>query len=122
MANQNIQLWSKLKEITNRIINYRNTANILALSGGIAYSIQSWIYTHTLPSVLDEGNYLYKGYLFVSGEYQPYQDYGVWTNHMPLSFLIPGWVQVWFGPGLRTGRYFAVFLGTAGRTKLGNIL
>ena len=34
----------------------------------------------------------------VSGEYQPYQDYGVWTNHMPPSFLIPGLIQVWFGP------------------------
>jgi hypothetical protein len=51
-----------------------------------------------------------KGYLFASGEYWPFQDYGFWTNHMPFSFLIPGWVQELFGPGLRTGRYFAIFL------------
>lgn len=61
--------------------------------------------------MMDEGLYLYKGYLFASGQYWPFQDYGPWTNHMPLSFLIPGFVQVWLGPGLRTGRYFALLLG-----------
>jgi hypothetical protein len=30
---------------------------------------------------------------------------------MPLSFLIPGWMQLLFGPGIRTGRYFAIFFG-----------
>ena len=30
---------------------------------------------------------------------------------MPLAFYIPGAVQAIFGPGLRTGRYFAVFAG-----------
>jgi hypothetical protein len=77
---------------------------------GSAYLIQAWVYAHTQESILDEGAYLYKGYLFVSGRYWPYQDYGVWSNHMPLSFLIPGAVQVLFGPGLRTARYFAILL------------
>jgi hypothetical protein len=45
-----------------------------------------------------------------TGQYWPFQDYGPWTNHMPLAFLIPGYAQVLFGPGLRTGRYLAVFL------------
>jgi hypothetical protein len=61
--------------------------------------------------VLDEGAYLYKGYLFATGQYVPFQEYGVWTNQMPLSFLIPGYVQLAFGPGIRTGRYLAIFLG-----------
>lgn len=30
---------------------------------------------------------------------------------MPISFLIPGYVQVIFGPGLETGRIFAITLG-----------
>jgi hypothetical protein len=30
---------------------------------------------------------------------------------MPLAFLIPGFAQVLFGPGLRTGRYLAIVLG-----------
>jgi hypothetical protein len=34
----------------------------------------------------------------------------VWTNHAILSFLIPGYIQKWFGPGLETGRYFMIFL------------
>ncbi|MBU0510996.1 MAG: hypothetical protein KJ638_04750 [Chloroflexi bacterium] len=83
----------------------------LAFLGGMLYLTQSWIYAHTQSSSLDEGAYLLKGYLFATGRYYPFQDYGPWTNHMPLSFLIPGWVQVLFGPGLRTGRYLAVALG-----------
>jgi hypothetical protein len=86
-------------------------ADILALIGGSAYFIQSWIYAHTQESILDEGAYLVKGYLFATGKYRPFQDYGPLTNHMPLSFLIPGWIQVLFQPGLRTGRYFSVILG-----------
>ncbi len=86
----------------------------LAALGGILFSVQLWIYAHTQFSVLDEGIYLYKGYAFVTGKYIPFQDYGFWTNHMPLSFLIPGYVQAWFGPGIRTGRYLGIFLAVLG--------
>jgi hypothetical protein len=85
-------------------------AGSLALAGGVLFLVQSWIYAHTQASLLDEGAYLLKGYLFASGQYWPYQDYGPWTNHMPLAFLIPGYVQELFGPGLRTGRYLAIVL------------
>lgn len=86
-------------------------AHLLSVIGTIIYLVQSWIYAHTLASVLDEGLYLFKGLLFATGRYTPFQDYGPWTNHMPLSFLIPGYIQDWFGPGLRTGRYFYILLG-----------
>ena len=57
---------------------------------------------HTLASdVLDEGLYFEKGYLFAQGKYEPFEDYGPLTNHMPLSFMIPGWAQNIFGAGLR---------------------
>jgi len=68
-------------------------------------------FAHANTVTMDEGTYLVKGLLFARGEYTPFQAYGPWTNKMPLSFLIPGWVQVLFGPGLRTGRYFSIFLG-----------
>jgi hypothetical protein len=83
----------------------------LALAAGIIYLLQALQYAHSQVSILDEGSYLVKGYLFATGQYWPYQDFGPWSNHMPLSFLIPGYVQVLFGPGLRTGRYLAVLLG-----------
>jgi hypothetical protein len=86
-------------------------AHLLSFIGTIVYLVQAWIYAHTLASVLDEGLYLFKGLLFATGRYTPFQDYGPWTNHMPLSFLIPGYIQDWFGPGLRTGRYFYILLG-----------
>ena len=83
----------------------------MAILGGILYFVQAWDFAHNLLSIMDEGLYLYKGFLFASGRYHPYQDYGPWTNHMPLSFIIPGYVQVWFGLGIRTGRYYALILG-----------
>ena len=86
-------------------------AYLVALLGLGVYTVQSWFYAHSTASVLDEGAYLYKGYLFVTGQYIPFQDYGAWTNHMPLSFLIPGYIQKWFGLGLGTARAFMLALG-----------
>lgn len=77
-------------------------------AGAAAYIIQILLFAHTQDSILDEGLYLLKGYWFAAGKYVPFQPYGPWTNKMPLSFLIPGVVQRVFGPGLRTGRYYAV--------------
>jgi hypothetical protein len=85
--------------------------DVLVFIGAGLFAYQAILYAHTQYSLLDEGSYLVKGFLFVSGQYRPYELYGVWTNHMPFSFLIPGWVQAIFGWGLRTGRYFSVFMG-----------
>lgn len=91
--------------------------HLIALLGSGLFLWQAWGYAHSQVSVLDEGLYLYKGWLFAAGRYEPFQDYGPWSNHMPLSFLIPGWVQVLFGPGLRTGRMLA--LGLSGASLVG---
>jgi hypothetical protein len=85
-------------------------AEVLAGLGGLWYTFQLWGFAHMQESVLDEGAYLYKGYLFATGQYTPYQPYGPWTNHVPLAFLIPGAIQLIFGPGIRTGRYAAIVL------------
>ncbi len=82
----------------------------LTIAGFIAYLLQALGIARTTTSFLDEGLYLYKGYLFANGLQTPFADYGVWTNHAILSFLIPGYIQKWFGPGLETGRYFMIFL------------
>jgi hypothetical protein len=100
-----------LKSLVDRARLMPWLAQGIAIFGLALYGIQSFIYSHQIESTIDEGNFLYKGFLFASGVYQPFQPYGPWTNKMPLSFLIPGWVEVIFGPGLRTGRYFAIFLG-----------
>jgi hypothetical protein len=82
---------------------------ILGLAS-LSYIIQAWIYSQQQRSLLDEGNFLLKGYLFATGKYIPFQEYGTWTNKMPLSFLVPGYFQKVFGPGLSAGRYYAFFL------------
>lgn len=82
--------------------------NLLAAIAVIISLSQSFFYIHRLETNLDEGAYLLKGWMFVSGKYYPYQEFGFWTNHMPLAFLIPGIVQTLFGPGLEVGRYFMI--------------
>jgi len=101
----------KLSRLLKQVEKRPWIASLLAVLGGLIYLILSLVYAHTQTSILDEGAYLLKGYLFAIGKYRPFQDYGPWTNHMPFSYLIPGWVQVVFGTGLRTGRYLAVALG-----------
>ena len=81
-----------------------------AFVGGLVYLVQSLYYAHFQDISMDEGTYLMKGLLYVTGVYRPFQTYGPNTNKMPLSFLIPGTVQALFEPGVRTGRYFAVLL------------
>ncbi len=75
------------------------TADLLSAVGILLFSIHLVINAHFQVPVLDEGLYLYKGLLFVSGRYQPFQDYGPLTNQMPFAFLIPGVRAV----SLRTG-------------------
>jgi len=86
-------------------------ADGLALVGGLVTFIQMIWYAFDQKSMVDEGLYLYKGLLFASSIFRPYQDDGPWTHKAPFAYLIPGYIQDWFGPGLRTGRYFAIFLG-----------
>jgi hypothetical protein len=94
-------------------IKYENVLSYIISSFGlIFYAAQSWNLIHTLTSIVyDESGYMVRGYLLASGKYWPYEDYGILLDHMPLSFLIPGYIQVIFGPGIRTGRYFSFVLG-----------
>ena len=93
-----------------RFVARPGIAELIALLGGILYLVLAYRNALIRATFLDEGLYLYKGWQFVSGKYQLFADYGPWTNQMPLSYLIPGFIQVLFGAGLRTGRYFAIFL------------
>jgi hypothetical protein len=83
---------------------------LITVIGVVFYIAQSWYFANSLDSIGDEGSYLYKGYMFARGDYYPFQEYTFWTNKAPLAFLIPGYIQLWFGPGLPTARYFAIFL------------
>ena len=99
-----------LSVLARKLNSYAWLPSVLTLAGFLAYVLRAVEIARTKTSFLDEGLYLYKGYLFVTGQQIPFADYGVWTNHAILSFLIPGYIQKWFGPGLETGRYFMIFL------------
>jgi len=86
-----------------RIISISWLPVFLTIAGFVAYLLRALEIARTKTSFLDEGLYLYKGYLFVNGFQTPFADYGLWTNHAILSFLIPGYVQKWFGAGLKRG-------------------
>jgi hypothetical protein len=94
----------------NHAINHNWPARLFAILAGLVTLVQAIVYAHYMNVTMDEGTYLFKGLLFIRGVYVPFQEYGPWTNKMPLAFLIPGTAQAIFEPGLRTGRYFSIFL------------
>ncbi|MGB2910709.1 MAG: hypothetical protein WBB55_09030, partial [Anaerolineales bacterium] len=100
LENKELQSASNQRSYFKHISSSSWLPEVIALLSGILFLIQGWIYSHTQQSALDEGAYLSKGYLFVTGQYSIYQDYGPWSNHMPLSFFIPGYIQYIFGPGV----------------------
>ena len=99
-----------ISALARKLRSYPWLPSLLAIAGFLVYILHALEIARTRTSFLDEGLYLYKGYLFATGQQIPFADYGVWTNHAILSFLIPGYIQKWFGPGLETGRYFMIFL------------
>jgi hypothetical protein len=90
---------------------YKGIAEGTAILGAAWFLIQSLYFARIQPAMLDEGTYLIKGYYFITGRYVPFQSNGPWTNQMPFSFLIPGFFETIFGPGLRTGRYLSIVCG-----------
>src|SRR5512134_3535114 len=94
--------------LARKLNSYPWLPEVLSLAGVFVYLLQAIEIARTRTSFLDEGMYLYKGWLFLSGLQVPYADYGVQTNHSILSYLIPGASQMWFGRGLDTGRYFMI--------------
>ncbi len=102
----------KLTEHIKGFASSKILPRLVSLSGLLWYIAQSYQFAHNQASILDEGTYLIKGFLFATGRYSPFEPHGIMTNHMPFSFLIPGYVETIFGPGLRTGRYFSIVLGT----------
>lgn len=84
---------------------------MFAALGFFYYASSLWHAALTQISVLDEGLYLFKGFLFSSNIYTPFQPYGPWTNQLPFAFYIPGWLQQVFGPSLLSGRIAAVGFG-----------
>ncbi|MFH1905926.1 MAG: hypothetical protein ABIL11_00855, partial [Chloroflexota bacterium] len=115
-----------MRDIMTKLKKAKWLAYLVALAGGVFFVVQLWIYAHTQTSLVDEGMYLFLGYRFVEGGNISYGDLGAWNYYAPLSYLIPGTIQSWFGPGLRTGRYFSILLSvlmafalwvTAGRLR-----
>lgn len=87
------------------------SAYTLTLLGVVLYFVQAWAYAHIQTSFVDEGGYLYVGDLYARGILRPFQDYTIPRWYAPLSYLIPGQIEKWFGASLLTGRYFSVFCG-----------
>ncbi|MDO9130291.1 MAG: glycosyltransferase family 39 protein [Anaerolineales bacterium] len=99
-----------MRDIMTKLKKAKWLAYLVALAGGVFFVVQLWMYAHTQTSLVDEGMYLFLGYRFVEGGNISYGDLGAWNYYAPLSYLIPGTIQSWFGPGLRTGRYFSILL------------
>jgi hypothetical protein len=100
----------RVSDLIKRIASIPWLPLVLTVAGFATYIVEALETARTKTSFLDEGLYVYKGWLFATGQYVPFQEYGLWTNHAVLSFLIPGYIQKWFGPGLDVARYFMILL------------
>jgi hypothetical protein len=100
----------RFENLIRQLLNWPRLADFLALLGGVWGFIQLWVFAHNRDSVLDEGAYLYKGFLYASGQFKMYQPNGPWSYHLPLAYLIPGYIQKFFGPGLAAGRIFSILV------------
>ena len=83
-----------LKSTINKIRSLPAVAEAAAIAGAFVFLFQAVHFAHIQESILDEGLYLVKGYMFASGRYIPFQPDGPWTNQMPLSYFIPGYIQM----------------------------
>ncbi len=93
----------------------KHIPTIIAFLGLIYYSNQGLdAINYSVSSVYDEAGYMTRGFQITSGQYWPYEDYSPFLDHMPLSFIIPGFAQIVFGPGIGTGRYFALAISILG--------
>jgi len=93
-----------------RFVRQLANPEAIALLGVLVFLIQEIIFVHTRLPNFDEGSYLFKGYLYAKGVYQPFQPYGFWMNKMYMSFYPWGWLQTLTSPGLLTARIFAIFV------------
>ncbi len=100
-----------IKHLQSKIRWLNRLPLLLSLLGLLIFTLQGVYYAHHMDVTLDEGMYLVKGLLFIKGDYHPFQEYGLLTSKMPLAYLVPGAAQALFGAGLRTGRYFSLFIG-----------
>lgn len=66
----------------------------------------------TLDTWMDEGNYLMKGYWYLTGRVPPYSTLDP-TFYMPLSFYTVGSMEWLFGIGYLPGRWLAIFFAIA---------
>ena len=57
--------------------------------GLLLYLGQAARFARTGVSSLDEGAYLYKGYLYASGQYAPFEPYGPQSRIVAMSFCEP---------------------------------
>jgi len=92
------------------IANKPLLAYLIAILGGLVFAIQAWQYAHFQTSFVDEGAFLYMGHRFLDGTGVSYGSLGPWGYYAPLSFLIPGLNQEFFGSGLQAGRYFSIVI------------
>ncbi len=96
----------------NRPERFKSLPEIVAGLGIVIFIIQAIVYSQTQLPNLDESSYLFKGYQFAVGNFEPFQINGFWTNKMYLSFFIWGWIQDLFSPGLMAPRLFSIIFSS----------
>lgn len=89
----------------------KNSWNLLFLLSLFFFVSNSIFYIFYSNSTFDEGNLLYKSYLYLSGKEIMYAPGGTWTEYMPGRYLFYGLSQVMFGLSFYWARFVSFVFG-----------
>lgn len=91
-----------------RKVSYWNILLLVIFLTWISIGIFYVFYT---GAIFDEGNVLYKSFLYVSGAAEPYSKNSSWTEYMPGGFIFYGVSQVIFGKSFYVARLIPFLFG-----------
>lgn len=92
-------------------MNFGNKWNLLLLISLVFYILNGFFYIFYANTTFDEGNYLYKSYLYATGAEIPYSSGATWSEYMPGSYYLFGFSQVFFGKNFYAARLVSFIFG-----------
>lgn len=92
-------------------MNFRNKWNLLLFISLVFYILNGFFYVFYANTTFDEGNYLYKSFLYATGAEIPYSSGATWSEYMPGSYYPFGFSQALFGKNFYTARIVSFIFG-----------
>lgn len=85
--------------------------SILLLVSSFVFLASGIFYIFFSNTPFDEGNYVYKGYLFITRQDVNYIKGSIWSEYMPGSYFLAGVTQLLFGKSFYLARFASFLFG-----------